>query len=343
MTSLSLYKNFSVSALLISTALALVGCDDGGSPVYYPPPSTDGGYSGGGSGGGSSGGGSGGSGGGGGIDMGGGGSPSVLLYPYETVYGDICSSSEPTPGCTFSRTTGARIDVYEDPHYNQYGYGSDDLWYVKFDANGYADVYNDLGIYQYTADVSEFAGYLGGTTIGVGTTGFFWEEVSNGTYWLGKNGVLYSANLFNVNYGQAINDHGANEASQTSFASLNSNANKKLIQLAAQKLQKNYGFTKQKSVAIASALNSWAVSAAERGHTTTQDMNKTFKSTFGVEFKDALSAFGDLKKGDLNSIKDLTNRSAAALGLKPHQAQQFVKDMYKRALSQYGYGNLIAW
>jgi hypothetical protein len=129
----------------------------------------------------------------------------ILKYPYETVYGDVCLNSEPTPGCTFSRATGERITVSYDPDYDQFGYGSDDLWYVRFDSAGNAAVYDDLGVFQYIADANDFAGYVGGTTIGVGTTGYFWENVSNGTYWFGDNGILYSANTGASNYGQAIN------------------------------------------------------------------------------------------------------------------------------------------
>lgn len=268
---------------------------------------------------------------------GGGGSAPTLYYPYETVYGDICASSEPTPGCTFSRTTGQRISVSEDPHYDYYGYGSDDLWYVKFDSAGNAAVYDDLGRFQYYADVSDFAGYVGGTVIGVGTTGLFWENVSSGTYWLGKNGVLYNANTWDSNYGQAINDKTASSASDTNFAAQNSETNKKLVQRASDKLMKEYGFQKDKAVAVASALNSWAIAAADRGTTTTKDMDKTFKSVFGVKFGDALAAVKDLQSGDKSGMQDITNRSAAALGLKPHQAQKFIKGMYKKALADWGY------
>lgn len=275
---------------------------------------------------------------------GGGGSAPVLYYPYETVYGDTCSTMEATPGCTFLKSTGERITVTEDPDYNRFGYGSDDLWYVKFDFSGRAAVYNDLGKFQYYADVSEFAGYIGGSTIGVGTTGLFWENVSGGTYWLGDNGVLYSANSLDSNYGEAINDNSADDASDSNFAALSSESNKKLIQLASNKLQKDYGFKKEKATAVASALNSWAVAAAERGATTTKDMDKTFRAVFGVQYGDALSAVKDLRAGDMNSMKELTNRSADALGLKPHQAQKFIKNMYRKALAQWGYdADSINW
>ncbi|MFV8258030.1 hypothetical protein ACNQKP_09495 [Bdellovibrio bacteriovorus] len=274
---------------------------------------------------------------GGGGGGGGGGSAPVIYYPYETVYGDVCQTQEASPGCTFLKSTGARIKVTDDPDYNRGGYGSDDLWYVKFDSNGKAAVYNDLGVFQYYANVSEFAGYVGGTTIGVGTTGFYWEDISSGTYWLGKNGVLYNANSGESNYGQAINDKTSSSASDTNFAALNSDANKELVKMASDRLMKEYGFKQDKAVAVASALNSWAVAAAERGTTSEKDMDKTFKAVFGVQFSDALAAAKDLSFGDNSGMQDLTNRSAAALGLKPHQAQKFMKGMYKKALANWGY------
>lgn len=277
----------------------------------------------------------GGGGGGGGGTPGGGGT--VIYYPYETVYGDACTGQEATPGCTFFSADGKRITVTEDPHYNDFGNGSDDLWYVKFDSAGKAAVYDDLGRFQYYANVSEFAGYVGGTTIGVGTTGFYWEDIANGTYWLGKNGVLYNANTGESNYGQAINDKTSSSASDTNFAALNSDSNKKLVKLASEKLMKEYGFKQDKAVAVASALNSWAVAAAERGTTSEKDMDKTFKAVFGVQFSDALAAAKDLAMGDSASMQDLTNRSASELGLKPHQAQKFMKGMYKKALANWGY------
>lgn len=275
--------------------------------------------------------------GGGGGGGGGGGSSNTIYYPYETVYGDICKNTQPTPGCTFSRQTGQRITVSADPDYNKGGYGSDDMWFVKFDSSGQAAVYDDLGHFQYYANTSEFAGFIGGTTIGVGTTGLYWENVANGTYWLGKNGVLYSANVGESKYGQAINDKTASAASDSNFAALKSDTNKQLVKLATQKLVKDYGFAQDKATAVASALNSWAVASAERGFTTPKDMDKTFKSVFGVQFSETLAAVKDLQLGDSAGMQELTNRSAAALGLKPHQAQKFMKGMYKQALAEWGY------
>lgn len=124
---------------------------------------------------------------------------------FENVDGTACPGTVPTPGCTFLRTTRARISVNSDPNYNRFGLGSDDLWYVKFYADGTADVYNDLGVYQYTSTTNMFAGWIGGNTIGVGTSGLYWENVTGGTYWLGRDGVLYNAMTGDSNYGKAIN------------------------------------------------------------------------------------------------------------------------------------------
>lgn len=276
---------------------------------------------------------------------GGGGSPArVIYYPYETVYGSVCATLEPTPGCTFDRATGSRISVTADPHYNDYGNGTNDMWSVQFDYLGTAAVYDEYGHFQYYADVSEFDGYVGGNYIGVGTSGLFWENVLGGTYWLGKNGVIYSANYYESNYGKAINDKTASQATDTNFAAINSEGNKKLIDMAANKLTAEYGFKKEKAVAIASALNSWAISSNERGYTSDTDMDKTFKTVFGVSASDALAAVKDLVNGDKESMRELTNRSANYSGLKPYQAQKFMKAMYKEALAEWGYSeNSYEW
>lgn len=274
--------------------------------------------------------------GGGGGDVHGGGGQTIY-YPYQTVYGDVCKTQQATPGCTFLKSNGQRIKVTYDGNYNKHGHGSDDLWYVKFNSSGSAEVYDNFGHFQHYANASEFAGYIGGTTIGVGNSGFYWENVANGTYWLGQNGVLYSANTGDSNYGQAINDKTSSSASDTNFSALRSDANKKLVKMASEKLMKDYGFKQDKAVAVASALNSWAVAAAERGTTSEKDMDKTFKAVFGVQFSDALAAAKDLAIGDSAAMQDITNRSASELGLKPHQAQKFMKGMYKKALANWGY------
>ncbi len=275
---------------------------------------------------------------------GGGGAAAPVYYPYETVYGDVCTTSEATPGCTFNRD-GSRVSVAQDPTYNKFGYGSDDLWYVKFSSSGSADVYDDLGNYQYSTSTSNFAGWVGGNTVGVGTTGLFWENVSGGTYWLGKNGVLYNAMPLESNYGKAINNKDAGAASDTNFAALSTEANKALIKAGAQKLMKDYNFKADKAQAVAEVLNNWAVNTAERGYTTETDMNHTFKTIFGgAEYSSALAAVKDLQAGDPAKMRELTNRTASALGLQPHEAQKFMKGMYSKALASWGYDvNSFQW
>lgn len=127
------------------------------------------------------------------------------VFLFAMLDGTVCESLEPTPGCTFLGATGLRISVADDPNYNRLGYGADDLWYVRFDSSGRGAIYNDLGQFQQYLNVDQFEGYIGGTTIGVGNTSSYWEDVTNKTYWMGKNGVLYSANTGGSNFGQAIN------------------------------------------------------------------------------------------------------------------------------------------
>ncbi len=281
-------------------------------------------------------GGGGGGGGGGGVVV----TPDPIVIvngPYETVYGAACAGQELKPGCTFVRATGNRATVSLDPNYDRYGYGSDDLWFVKFDSAGNAQVFDDLGNYQYNARISEFAGYIGGTTIGVGTTGLFWENVSGKTYWFGKNGVLFNANPSSPNFGEAINNKDAKNASDVNSLAIKSESNQALIRAGAAKLQKEYGLSPAKALGVASALNAWAVHGAERGKITTRDMDVTIKAVFGVKFNEALAAFQLFQQeGDATLARELTNRSANALGLKPDQAKEFIKGMYKGTLSQMG-------
>ncbi len=127
------------------------------------------------------------------------------LLPFADRNGLVCATGTIKPGCTFSRT-GARLTVAADPHYDRYGYGSDDIWYVRFDLAGkVAAVYDDIGNPQGSKLPSEFAGYIGIGTIGVGDGPGESEDISGGTYWLGATGVLYSANEGAANFAQAIN------------------------------------------------------------------------------------------------------------------------------------------
>ncbi len=163
----------------------------------------------------------------------------TVTGPYNTIFGTPCAGSEPTPGCTF--IGGGRINVSMDPNFNRNGNGVGDMWYVVFSVNQSdsvdhitANVYDQNGVFQYAAAPETFAGYLGNGVFGVGAwqggegggfNGIF-ESVGNGMYFLGKNGVLYSANYPNQSgclgesgpcnpngaYGQAINSQDASHA-----------------------------------------------------------------------------------------------------------------------------------
>ena len=272
---------------------------------------------------------------------GGGGGGSVLYYPYETVYGDLCTTTVPTPGCTFYSDDGTRIDVTEDPHYNYWGGGSDDMSSVDFYTSGgdvYGDIYDNLGVYQGTEHISYFGGWMGGGYIGVGTTGLFWESVSGGTYYFGQEGVLYSANAWAGNFGEAINTDSATEAADTNFAALNSESNKALIKKGAQKLINKYGFQPDKAEVVAAALNRWNVGLFERDISTEKDMDKGFKGTFGgMDFRTATAAVKSYMAGDYDKAKAEVNRSAAAMGLRSDQLLRFMGDAYAKPLTSYGY------
>lgn len=269
----------------------------------------------------------------------------LIRYPYETVYGDVCrNSSEPTPGCTFVRATGQRVIVTADPSYNRTGHGSDDMWYVVFDSNGVGHVYDQYSNPQYTASPSDFAGHIGGSTIGVGVTGAFWEDVRGGTYWFGTNGVLYSANSGETNYGQAINNKEASKSGDLDSFALKSESNVKLIKAGAEKLSKEYGLPASKAVAVASALNSIMVMQAERGKVTAADVDSTMRTVFGVSTHDALAAFKGYMDGDMSQARELSNRTAETLDISQEQAKDLIKGMYSNALSNWGYDvNEINW
>lgn len=126
-------------------------------------------------------------------------------FPFVTVDGTVCQNTQPTPGCTFVGATNLRVVVADDPDYNSNGSGTDDMWLVRFNLFGKAAVYDASGQFQYFQEATDFAGYISGTTLGVGTNGIYWENIANGTYWLGRNGVLYSARPGSINFGQAIN------------------------------------------------------------------------------------------------------------------------------------------
>lgn len=266
----------------------------------------------------------------------------ILRFPYETVYGDACrSTSEVTPGCTFSRATGLRVTVSADPTYNSQGYGSDDLWYVTFDSSGRGVVKDDLGNFKKYADASEFAGYIAGTygsgtKIGVGVTGAFWENVSGNTYWFGKNGVLYSANTGASNYGQAINNKKAKQVSDANAKKIKSASNQALIKMGALKLQE-LGLSPSKATAVASAMNSQAVMSSQRGTITEADFNRTFKTlSGGVEYSSAVAAVNSFVQGNKAPAREMVARSAAGLDLTAEEGEVYMKGLIGTQMKKVG-------
>ncbi|UOF02649.1 hypothetical protein [Bdellovibrio reynosensis] len=262
---------------------------------------------------------------------GGGGGGGAVYYPYKSLYGDrVCS--EPKPSCSFHEN-GVRVKASEDPNSHQ-------LVAIYFDEYGIGQ-YTQNGITYYIS-ASSLVNYQGGTRVGiVGSVQGVVDVSSDAFLYNPNNGLLYFGSYDGY---WAINEQGSQDASDTSFAALKAEGSKALITQAAKTLVTEYGFEKNKATAIATSLNSWAVSAMERGFTSEKDIAKTFKSVFGVEYVDALAAVKQLSLGEKEAMRDLTNRSAAALGLKPHQAQKFIKGMYKDALTQFGYDeSSISW
>ncbi len=274
---------------------------------------------------------------------GGGSSSPALYYPYETVYGRSCSTQTPRPGCTFNKD-GTRVGVTQDLSYNRYGGGSNDMFYVIFDRNGNGEVYDYNDHFVGFKSASSFPGSINGTTVGVGITGLFWENVSNRTYWIGRDNVLYNANQWDANYGKAINNDSEEAVVGNNMAFLATDTNRKLVAEGAQRLTADYSIQREKALAIASSLQSWNYSAMNRGFTTESEMDETFRNVFGVEFNSALSAVKNLQIGQKGEIQQVTNRSASYLGLNPSQAQEFMKGMYKEALASNGYDvSQITW
>jgi hypothetical protein len=159
-------------------------------------------------------------------------------------------------------------------------------------------------------------------------------------YWRGRNDGYNSG--YDDGYDDGYSDgyyssSDADDATDTNFSAMTSDANKKIVKNAADRLTKEYGLASDKAVAVASALRVWAVAGVERGYTTPQDVSQTFQKVFGVDLKDAMAAVKSFSVGDTGGMKDITNRSASALGLKPHQAKKFIKGMYSKALTDIGY------
>lgn len=117
----------------------------------------------------------------------------------------VSTSSSPMPGFTFHFPGGQRVQVSDEPEYNRHGNGVDDLWYIEFDSMGIGSLYDEQGRFQALISVAQCAGYIRGTLLGLGADPEQWENVAQGTYWVGCNGVLYSANEDEPRYRLAVN------------------------------------------------------------------------------------------------------------------------------------------
>jgi hypothetical protein len=278
---------------------------------------------------------------------GGGGGNLVLWYPFENIYGDLCVGEyDPVPGCTFNSDDGSRVNASQSSDYDIFGNSADDLYRVEFNGSGWANVYEIIGGVFYFVEsrhVSSFSGWQGSTFVGVGTTGLFWEDVSFGDYFLDSNGVLYSANVAELNFFEAINNQTAGMGVNTDIVSINEDINKKLVDKAAQKLASKYGFEEGKAQAVASQLNRFAVGINNRGYSTPEDIKSSFQATFGVDYGSAVAAVKDLMGGSPEAMVDLQNRSANALGIKPRDAKRFIQDSYEKALADFGYTGSLNW
>lgn len=147
----------------------------------------------------------------------------------------------------------------------------------------------------------------------------------------------YNSGYDDAYYYYASKETEAESPTDTNFSAGRSESNKLVVKRAATRLTKEYGIPQEKSYAIASALQTWRLAGVERGFTTQRDINTTFTKVFGVEVGDATAAVRSFAFGDKEGMRDLTNRSASALGIKPHQAKKFIKGMYRQALTDAGY------
>jgi hypothetical protein len=200
--------------------------------------------------------------------------------------------------------SGSSTTTVSDPYNSVYDGGDD------YDS-GYWDGYNDGYNGGYNDGYDD--GYYDGDYDG------YYDGYDDG-YWDGYYGAS-----------------DAGEATDTNFSAGRSESSKARVQKAADRLASDYGLPQEKAVSVASALYVWKLASVERGYTTDRDINDTFTKVFGVKLSDATAAVKSFSTGDKESMRDLTNRSASALGLKPHQAKKFIKGMYKKALADNGY------
>lgn len=144
--------------------------------------------------------------------------------------------------------------------------------------------------------------------------------------------------------GRSINSRSAGRSSDSNWAAGASEARAEKVNMFARGLNREFALPLERARVVASALQIYHETKVERGYSTPQDVADTFKRVFGVEYTSALSALQNLQAGQPEQIRDLTNRSAAYLGIKPHQAQRFVKKMYAKTIRENGYdADSINW
>lgn len=171
----------------------------------------------------------------------------------------------------------------------------------------------------------------------------------NGTYLSGYMYYNYGANRLFLEdsgggVGRALNSVSANKGSDSNWAASASDTRKEKIDMFAEGLQKKYSLPKDKATVVASALESYHETQVERGFSTAQDVEISFKKVFGVDYNSALAAAQAFQNGQPAQIRDLTNRSAAYLGIKPDQAQKFIKEMYRGTMKENGYDpDTVSW
>jgi len=200
-----------------------------------------------------------------------------------------------------------------------------DIGYVT-DANG-----DDVG----KIHAEDMRGWNGYSVYGTPLRGFMYYNYSGNRLYEEDSGG---------GVGRAINNAAAARGSDSNWAAQAAESRKEKIAMFAEGLQHKYALPKEKAGVVASALQAYHETQVERGFSTAKDVEDSFQKVFGVEYNTALTAAKAFQDGKPQQIRDLTNRSAAYLGIKPDQAQKFIKSMYRETLKQNGYDpDTLSW
>jgi hypothetical protein len=196
-------------------------------------------------------------------------------------------------------------------------------------SGGRGKLYDMDGNYKGTIDEQDMRdvdswGYVNGHSL---TGWMYYDKIGNHLYMEDSNGGV----------GRAINSKTAGRASDSNWAAQASEARQEKIDMVARGLNNTYAMPMAKAQVVASALQLYHETNVERGVSTAKDVESTFKTVFGVEYNSAVAAAKSYQNGNSEQIQALTNRSADYLGIKPAQAERFVKDMYRNTMKQNGY------